>query len=237
MVEEGKRPDSLYLLVDIATGGLITVTNPGHFTLPVFTSGFAAADYIKVKSLAGGIHRFPSDSWVTYVQRWRDDGIDSFVLDFCPRCGNGLAIPIKEEELTEQQLLSLWAVRMTSRNYQAQKLIRAYLDTSSDNGQATGRKEKRKLLEELRDHVDCGVPYVHWLIAIEAGIDRDEEVRQESIRRLEEFGQYFKGKVVQSDAPEEWARSLAEANLGLLGSFEMLKPELQAAMKMVETQQ
>jgi hypothetical protein len=159
-------------------------------------------------------------------------------LDVCPRCGNGVAIPIKEKELSEKQLLSTWAIRMTTRNYMAQKLISAYLKPSSDNSQTTGsRKEKRKLLEELRDHVDCGVPYVHWLIAIEAGIDRDEEVLQESIRRLEEFGQHFKGKVVTSDVPEEWGKSLGEAHLGLLGSFEMLKPELQAAMKMVEIQQ
>jgi hypothetical protein len=62
------------------------------------------------------------------------------------------------------------------------------------------------------------------LIALHAGIDGDQEARIASIQNLEAFGTDFIDKVL-SDEPfvlENWAKSVAEAQTGLLASFEML---------------
>jgi len=82
---------------------------------------------------------------------------------------------------------------------------------------------KREALETIRDHLNCSVPYLHWMIALEAGMSHDEDVRLAAIERLREFGPMFCDKAVLSSEGDAWAEAIAECHVGLLGSFEMLR--------------
>ena len=70
-------------------------------------------------------------------------------------------------------------------------------------------------LEYVRDHFDCGAPYLHQMIWLFAGTD--ESVRQTAAERLKEFGPEF-------DTPTELsAKALSQftatAMEGLLAYF------------------
>jgi hypothetical protein len=238
MLEAGRRPQALYLAVDAANKGWFSsrTTNPGRNVLLIFTSGFAAMDYLKTVKIAGGVHQFPFESLPVYVEHWRKAGLDSFVLDRCPRCLDFLFMTIDAK--TEEQFLTLWAVHRATRDFQSERLVHAYFDLLKAAKSASGmqHREARNFLETLRDHVDYSVPYVHWLIAIHAGMDGDQEAKIASIQNLEAFGSDFKGKVPRDETfvLEDWANSVTEAHLGLLATFEMLRPDLQSAARIKE---
>jgi hypothetical protein len=238
MLDAGKRPKDLYLAIDATHNGLIVYrTNTGKNTLLIFTSEPSARDYLKTTKIEGGVHGFAFESLPAYIERWRKEQVDYFVLDRCPRCPHFAAINL--EGITQESFLVAWAVHKATRSFQAERCIRSYFDTSDapEIPPVTPplRREKRKLLEILRDHIDCNVPYVHWLIALDAGMDGDEEVRTAAIQSLEAFGPYFKDKVALNLAAggdtDAWAKSISEAYIGLLGTFGMLRPDLQSAIK------
>jgi hypothetical protein len=230
MLEAGRRPQDLYLAVDGANKGWFSfrTSNPDRNVLLIFTSGYAAMDYLKTARIAGGVHMFPFESLQVYAEYWRKARIDSFVLDRCPRCLDFFCAPIDVH--TVEQFLTLWAHHRATRDFQSEKLVHAYFDSLKAG---SPQREVRSFLETLRDHLDFGVPYVHWLIAIHAGIDGDQEAKIASIQNLEAFGSDFKGKVSRDETfvLEEWSKSVAEAHLGLLATFEMLRPDLQSAAR------
>jgi hypothetical protein len=241
MLESGKRPQALFLAVSTTSNGLVSfkTTNPDRTVLPIFTSGHTAMDYLKTAKVSGGVHMFPIESLPPYVEQWRRMRIDSFVLDRCPRCPDFLCLPIDVH--TEQQFLTLWAAHRATRDFQAERLINAYLDALKNPGAiaSSSARGARNLLETLRDHIDYSVPFVHWLIALHAGIDGDQEARIASTQNLEAFGPDFIDKV-PSDEPfvlENWAKSVADAQMGLLATFEMLRPHLQSVDKIQENEE
>jgi hypothetical protein len=238
MLDAGKRPKDLYLAIDATHNELIVYrTNTGKNTLLIFTSGRSARDYMKTTTIEGGVHWFAFESLPAYIERWRKEQADYFVLDRCPRCPRFAAINL--EGITQESFLVAWAVHKATRSFQAERIIRAYLDTSDSKKDTPAtkpfRREKRQLLEILRDHIDCNVPYVHWLIALDAGMDGDEEVRTAAIQSLEAFWPEFKDKVAPGMSSggdtDAWVKSVSEAHLGLLGTFGMLRPDLQSAVK------
>jgi hypothetical protein len=230
ILEDGKRPQALYLAVDGANNGLVSVrtTNPDLTILLIFTSGHTAMDYLRTAKIAGGVHMFP----------WRNAGVNAFALDRCPRCPHFLPLPI--DERTEEKFLTLWAAHRATRDFQSERLIRAYFDSANAARNAAGepsaQREMRNFLETLRDHIDYSVPYVHWLIALYAGVDGDHEARITSIQNLEAFGPEFKDKVPSNESfvMEEWAKFVADAHLGLLSTFGMLRSDLQNPAKIEE---
>ncbi len=230
MLGAGRRPQALYLAVN---GGWFSfrTTNPDRNVLLIFTSGYAAMDYLKTAKIAGGVHEFPFESLPVYVEHWRKAGIDSFVLDRCPRCPDFVCATIDAK--TEEQFLTLWAFHRATRDFQSERLVHAYFDSLKAR---STQREARNFLENLRDHVDYSVPYVHWLIAIHAAMDGDQEAKIASIQSLEAFGSDFKDKVRRDETfvSQEWTKSVAEAQMGLLATFEMLRPDLQSAAKIKE---
>ena len=239
MLDAGKRPGFLYLVVS-GPNNLISfkTANPDHNVLLIFTSGHAAMDYLKTANIGGGVHEFPFESLSAYTEMWKKVQLDSFVLDRCPRCPHFSIAQI--DGCTEEKFKTLWALHRATRNFQSERLIRAYLNSSNaaenSGGKPRSPREMRNLLETLRDHIDYSVPYVHWLIALHAGVDGDQEARTASIRNLEAFGPDFIGKV-PPDRPfvlETWAKSVSEAQLGLLATFEMLPPNFQSTDKIEE---
>ena len=71
----------------------------------------------------------------------------------------------------------------------------------------------RSDLEYVRDHFDCGVPYLHQMIGLIAGLQHDEVARSNAMERLKEFGPEFK-------SPLEFSTELlVTATLGMMANF------------------
>jgi hypothetical protein len=104
MLETGKRPQAFYLAVN-GSSGLVSLrtANPDRTTLLIFTSGYAALDYLRTAKIPGGIHMFPTDSLPAYIEQWKKMKVDFFVLDRCPRCAHFVSAPI--EECTEEKFI------------------------------------------------------------------------------------------------------------------------------------
>jgi hypothetical protein len=226
MFDAGIRPGSLYLAIDAASKGVVCFQAPqfGAAAL-VFTSGFQAADYLRESKIPGGVHEFPATTLQSSMEGWKRSGAGAFALDRCPRCPAWLPIPI-EDGLTYDQICRVWAIHRATRIFQAQRALHFYMDTSPENNlpdHVENRRMKRKALESIRDHHDCSVPYLHWMIALEAGVSHDDDVRLAAIERLREFGPMFHDKAVMSSEGEAWVQAVAECQVGLLRSFEMLR--------------
>jgi hypothetical protein len=191
ILDAGKRPRALYLAVN-EPNNLVSfrTANPDHNVLLIFTSGHAAMDYLRTAEIGGGVHEFPFESLSAYMEMWKKAQVDSFVLDRCPRCPHFAIAQI--DGCTEEKFKTVWALHRATRNFQSERLIRVYLDSSKATKNADGAlsssQKMRNLLETLRDHIDYSVPYVHWLIALHAGVDGDQEARIASVRNLEAFG-------------------------------------------------
>lgn len=222
MFEAGIRPGSLYLAIDAASHAMVVFRTPKFDAALVFTSSFHAEDYLRESKISGGVHEFPATTLQSYMENWKSNGAGAFALDHCPRCPVSLSIPIKGG-MTYEQICRVWAVHRTTRILQAQRCLRVFMDTSPENNWED-RGIKRKALESIRDHLDCSVPYLHWMIALEAGTARDEDGRLAAVERLREFGPMFCEKVTSSsEGYDAWAKAVAECHVGLLGSFEMLR--------------
>lgn len=89
-------------------------------------------------------------------------------------------------------------------------------------------KLARASLEYLRDHFDAFNPYVHWMIAVLAGMEGDMKANAESIAKLEQFGPPFVGKLQGTSfdmSPGSQFATFPEATMGLLLSYKCLDLE------------
>jgi hypothetical protein len=72
------------------------------------------------------------------------------------------------------------------------------------------------------------VPYVHWLIALIAGMQGDEAGRLAATVRLEQFGPNFRGKtwtLKDKAQGQAWAQLWGAATMGLLATYGLLKTQ------------
>ena len=114
----------------------------------------------------------------------------------------------------------MWAVSRAIRDYRGESTVRQFLATDVNH-----LPQRRALLEYLRDHVDYGIPYVHWMIGLIAGQQGDDAVREGSVQRLEEFGAAFVGRICVHTDPstlDEFQNSMVDAYLGLAANFGMI---------------
>jgi hypothetical protein len=67
ILQAGIRPQALYLIVEKAGNIVFTfrLKQPEMTILLIFTSGFAAMDYIRTTKIDGGVHMFPFESLPT----------------------------------------------------------------------------------------------------------------------------------------------------------------------------
>jgi hypothetical protein len=70
----------------------------------------------------------------------------------------------------------------------------------------------------IRDHIDCGVPYLHELIAFVAQSEGDDVALETSRERMREFGPLFADWESKWDAAG-FSQALANATVGLSLSF------------------
>ncbi len=228
MFEAGERPRSFYLAIDTVQGGLVAFKLNGELRSAalVFTSGFQAFDYLRASGMPGEVQEIPATVLQSHMKDWLEAGAGAIALDRCPRCPICLAIPIRGY-LTDEQVGRVWAIHRSARIFQVQRYLRAWLGdrpVSGSGDEVVDRVEKRKILEMIRDHLDCSVPYLHWMIALEAGVSRNEEVRLAAVKRLQEFGPQFSDRVTSSSEGDGWSAALSECHVGLLASYDMLRP-------------
>ncbi len=87
--------------------------------------------------------------------------------------------------------------------------IRSAMDHFSAGSHSAARSD----LEYVRDHFDCGVPYLHQMIGLIADLQQDKAAKAASVARLKEFGPEF-------DSPLDFSPRLwSIVTLGLAVNF------------------
>ncbi len=219
LLESGVVPENFFCGVVPPHGQLIVCAPPGsqHKTLMLFTSPLLALDYLRFNKISASPAGFKLESLPVLAEQWKAAGIDSFALNRCPRCPTFNIISPKDGLLSERQLKLMWAVSRAIRDYRGESTVRQFLATDVNH-----LPQRRALREYLRDHVDYGIPYVHWMIGLIAGQQGDDAVREDSVQRLAEFGAAFVGRICVHTGPstlDELRNSLVDAYLGLAANF------------------
>ena len=216
IVKSGKIPDSIFICG--VENGILTF-RPAEGKKPLmlmFMTPYAAADYIRATKAVAEVRQLTFDSLPKAAESWMASGVESFILNRCPRCNVAtlLSMAAMKEKDT---LFRIWAIRRATQLFQGEIKVHEYMR------QSTPFPVKRAILELIRDHIDCGVPYLYELIAFHARIDGDETAKADALERLKEFGPQFADWESRWDqsagASSPWIKSLTVANLGLGMNF------------------
>lgn len=228
-MKSGQRPQVVLYLVFPQQGHTLTVsTKDGKKTiLPLFGSTWIAKAYLTAKGLQAVIAACRLDALADQADKWIAAGINCYALNPCFRCGNSTLYPIAELQ-SEEQFLQTWGLDAITRRLFAEIIVR-----NCKNQFGSNPKLVRDSLERVRDHLDCGMPYLHWVIAVLAGMAGDMQANAAAIQRLEEFGPDFAGKLKgNSFDPKEPGSQMAtmpEAMTGLLASYGILNLPMKPA--------
>jgi hypothetical protein len=201
------------------SGGILTF-QPGTGKKPVmllFTTPYAAQDYIRATKATAEVRQLKFDSLPGIAPGWIAAGADTFVLNRCPRCT--VMTTVGTHVMKEMdKLLEVWAICRATKLYQGEIKVREFMQF-----QNTSRPRARAVLEQIRDHIDCGIPYLHELIAFYARLDQDQAAMTEAVERLKEFGPQFANWEskwdVSSGVSSSFTESLAVAIVGLAKNF------------------
>lgn len=224
LLKAGNPPNAFFFPVDPQSRSkviLMMSQNPARKSMLFFSAPSSAADYVRCTRTPAEIVGFNLEALPGLARDWHASGIDSFIMNRCPRCTTYNVLTPEDGVITKEQIHLAWATSWALRNWRGEALVRKFLSYKGDGLVAN----QRATLEYLRDHVDYNIPYVHWLIALHAGVQGDEQARLAATARLEEFGAPFVGRVTRMTDPKDpkpWIDSLSEANLGLLANFGML---------------
>ena len=112
----------------------------------------------------------------------------------------------------EGDFAKVWANRRAARPVSGESRIRTAMDRSTAGCNAEARAD----LEYVRDHFDCGVPYLHQMIGPIAAIQGDEPAKAAALERLREFGPEFAGPLDFSPEPMVTALTGLTMNFGML---------------------
>jgi hypothetical protein len=229
LLASGQKPRLICFLRERekqAPAGLLA-GEPRRNYLLLFTSPPLAHFFVQIKKLPFEIVGLTLDDFAPMAEDWRKRKFYGFIPDLSPKPTVFCMFPAREDLITWEQVVSAWAQRLTIRNWQAQRsLAEFYGAQNKDAASPETLKRQRAALEALRDFGSFDVPFVHWLIALIARMQKDEEARLESTAVLESFGPDFVGKTERADGEEgsrAWAHSLSTATVGLLAEYGMLK--------------
>jgi hypothetical protein len=221
-MKSGQRPQVVLYLVFPQQGHTLTVsTKDGKKTIvPLFGSTWIAKAYLTGKGIQALIAACRLDGLANQADKWVAAGINCYALNPCFRCGNSTLYPIAELQ-SEEQFLETWCLDAVTRRLFAEIIVR-----SCQNQFGPNPKGVRDSLERVRDHLDCGIPYLHWVIAVLAGMAGDRQANAAAIQRLEEFGPDFAGKLKGNSfdfrEPGSQTATMPEAIMGLLASYGIL---------------
>jgi len=175
-------------ILDIKRQSFLTINEPeaGSLCLPVFSTPFRAADYVRTLLDSSRSFNYLCSSpreLVKLLQDLREPGIEKFVLDRCPRCNIFCAIR-SASITTAAKAIDCWTV------VKATELAR--LDLYLTHAQTSARTGKlydsRDVLLETAAHVTFEDPRVHVLLGQVAVALHDWEL----LREARAFLQFFK---------------------------------------------
>lgn len=199
LCESPRRPQvESPLFVEILTDNsqsVLTIerTNGSH-CMPVFSSPFRAADYVRTLVASGPPVAYLSSSPVELLTMFRDlrqVGIDEFTLDRCPRCETFCTIQTSSMATTDD-VINCWSV--------SKSIKLARMELFLNYAQAAARAEQfytaRDVLLEAAAHVSVEDPRLHLSLGQIALALYDSDLRHEA----KTFLRFFKLK--------EWERRL-----------------------------
>jgi hypothetical protein len=168
--------------------------------------------------MAFGVGQAKLDALPEAGRVWATQGVEKFGLNRCPRCPVMNLWPI-EALGKREQFLMIWATERATKRFQGAVKVQEFMHYLPSS-----HEKARAALELIRDHIDCGVPYVYEFIAFVARMDSDEAAKGAAIERLKEFGPAF------ADFETKWStagtpKAIAEAFVGLHVSFGMPLPD------------
>jgi hypothetical protein len=212
LLKAGTAPEWLFLCQQ--GGGTVFVRNPDNQPiLPLFTSSYAARDYMRVTGAGTDVGQVKLEN-LPQLAHYQKNGVNTFTLNRCPRCKVCLASPI-EGLKSRETFLASWAMDRATKSLHGEVLVRAVMKHLSE----TSASQARAALEQIRDHINCGVPYVHQMIGFIAGMQGDEPAKRDAAERLKEFNESgFTGTVDFS------VDALAHAAVGLMINFDIPMP-------------
>jgi hypothetical protein len=187
----------------------------------MFSTPYFAADYIRVTGLAATVGEVKVEALHRVAETWISSGVAGFFLNRSPRCQHPRQSLITTKVLLAQEQAAfhkVWAIDRSTRTYLGGNLVRA----ACAHLQAHFPADARRLLEEVRDHIDCGVPYLHQILALVYEMLGDQAAKSAAAARLAEFGPQFERQVEFS------ANLVATASVGLMMTFGLLPVELVA---------
>jgi hypothetical protein len=213
ILDSGRIPE--WLFVCGVNNNLLTF-QPGSDqkrVMPLFSSQFAASDYLRATRTSAAVGQLKVEKLPELAQSWLSLGLQSSVLDRCPRCPQFLAIDLAGMmKWTKEDFAKAWAHLRATRLVLGEVRIRSAINHLAASSHAAARGD----LEYVRDHFDCGIPYLHQVIGLVAGIQQDELAKANAIERLKEFGPQFEGPLDFSP------QLLATATVGLMTNFGMV---------------
>lgn len=214
ILDAGRIPQ--YLFFSQVNGNFL-MFNPGSAEGPVmllFSSPHGANDYLRATCLQGTVGQFELGGLAALTRDWLSRGIQKAAFDRCPRCPHTLAVELeKVARWTKEDFAAIWAHHHATRLICGESQIRSAMDQFSARDFAAARNS----LENVRDHIECGIPYLHQMIGIIAGIQEDRVAKAASTERLKEFGPPF-------DRPLEFSPELlSTAMAGLLMNFGIIR--------------
>jgi hypothetical protein len=211
MLESGAAPEVLFL-GQTGNSSLMFQHGPGKKpAMLLFTTQYAAQDYIRTTGAGTHVGLFKVDALPELARHWNSLGCDSFILNRCPRCTLCL-VGSTDIFSSKEHFRACWAADRATRSVQGEILVRSAMQHMKEKQLA----QVRANLEHIRDHLDCGIPYVHQMIGLIAGVHQDAAAKAAAVERLKEFGPQFDGKTDMS--PE----AFASATVGLLLNFGIL---------------
>jgi hypothetical protein len=220
----GQRPISLYFGVLPQQGlPMSSCSVDGKLTtLYFFDTPFAAKYAFERLRPTPAIAGCTVGSVPAKGEKWIAAGINSFAMIPCRLCGPRNVFRA-ENLLSHDKFTQCLGVEIVQRAFRTRGLA---LQTQAQL--AKNKAVARASLEYLRDHFDAGNPYVHWMIAILAGMEGDMKANADSIAQMEELGPEFaeklRGKPFDA-SPESQFLTFPEAMMGILLSYKCLDME------------
>lgn len=227
---DGAKAGEVFAIVQQEAGGrmaLVTHKDGGRTTWLLFYSPWMALDYLSERKVPGQVVEYRPDLIPGVAADLVKAGLTHFAIDPCPRCGVANLWDANILESAEE-FARIFTFANLSRRLIAEIWITRYHALP-----AGSVKERREILEHVRDHVDCTSPYLHWMIALLAGLEDDEDAKERSIARLNQVGpklaEKLNGKPFHGWEPGSQLATMPEALLGLLWSYGVVKIPRQPA--------
>jgi hypothetical protein len=206
LCESPRRPqDESPLFVEILSGNAQSVVTiertKGSHCMPVFSSPFRAAEYVRTLLASGSPISYLSSSPLELLAMLRDlrqIGIDEFTLDRCPRCEEFCAVSAASMTTTAEVIVC-WSI--------IKSIELARLEQFLNYAQAAARAEQfytaRDVLLEAATHVSVEDPRLHLSLGHVALALYDSHLRHEA----KMFLRYFKLKEWERrfDAQSRWS--------------------------------